>query len=129
MQVDGRSVEFKIKPASYPLIKIYLKEKQEDALETEVTFPKEFWIDLANTCKEATTNMGVFNSQKIAAGLNLMSRTILGEIAAEELRIRNKEAYEAFVDFIVETNNRSDLDKVHKGQLIHDRACQLQLQP
>jgi hypothetical protein len=129
MQADSQSVKFKIEPASYPSIKIYYEERQGNAMETEVSFPREFWIGLANTCKDVTGNMDVFSSKKIAAGLQFMSRAIMGEITAEEKRARNKEAYETFIDFVVEVNDRADLDKVRKGQLIHEEASRLQLQP
>jgi len=129
MQSDGRSVKIKIKPASYPSIRVYYQVPQENVLNAEVTFPREFWINLANTCRQVTGNMGAFSSQTIAAGLNSMSKAIMGEIAAEEKRTRNKEAYEAFVDFVIEVNSRTDLDKARKGQLIHNEAWQLRLQP
>ena len=129
MQLDDRAVKFKIKPASYPSIKICYKEPQKDYLEAEVAFPKEFWIDLANGCKQVTDNMGTFSSQNLAAAIDLMSNAIMGEISAEEKRIRNKEAYESFVDFVMEINSRADLDKARKGQLIHNEAWQLRLQP
>jgi hypothetical protein len=128
MEGDSRSVKFKIKPKSYPLIKVHFKnqhEYEDDMLESEVAFPQEFWLDLANNCKEVAAGMGTFGSQKIVSGLNLMAQTIMAEIQAEQKRLHNKDAYESLVDFVFEINNRSDLDKVRKGQMIHDRACQL----
>ena len=129
MQLEGRSVRFKIKPTSYPSIKICYKEPEKDFLEAEVTFPKEFWISLANACRQVTGNMGAFSSQNVSTALSLMSKAIMGEISAEEKRMKNKEAYESLVDFVNEVSSRTDLDKVRKGQLIHNEAWRLRLQP
>lgn len=132
MAAGNRSVKFKIKPKSYPLVKFYYEvqnEKENDLLETDVTFPREFWVNLASNCKEVANSMGSFSSQKIVSGLNLMSQKILAEIEAESKRLQYKEAYESLVDFVSEVSNRTDLDKVRIGQLIHDRACKLRLQP
>jgi hypothetical protein len=86
-------------------------------------------MNMANSCKEVAGSMGAFTSQNIVSGLNLMHQTILLEIAAEDRRLKYQEAYESLVDFVFEINNRTDLDKVRKGQMIHDRACELKLQP
>lgn len=128
MEVGNRSVKLKLEPASYPLIKVHLKAQGENNMfETEVRFPREFWLNMANSCKEVAGSMGAFTSQNIVAGLNLMHQTILLEIAAEDRRLQYQEAYESLVDFVFEINNRTDLDKVRKGQMIHDRACELNL--
>ncbi|UCE84270.1 MAG: hypothetical protein JSV47_07115 [Deltaproteobacteria bacterium] len=132
MEVNSRLVKFKIKPASYPLMKLYFNEQlenQDNALEAETEFPKEFWINLANTCREVARGMSTFSSQKIVMGLNLMSQGIMAEVEAEDKRLRNKEVYESFLDFVIEVNGRTDLDKVRKGQMIHDTARKLQLHP
>ena len=58
----NRSVRFKVKPASYPLIKILLNsqgENEDDQLETEVAFPREFWLTLADNCKGVAHSMGL----------------------------------------------------------------------
>jgi hypothetical protein len=125
MEVNSRLVKFKIKPASYPLMKLYFNEQRENednALEAETEFPKEFWINLANTCREVARGMSTFSSQKIVMGL-------MAEVEAEDKRLRNKEVYESFLDFVIEVNSRTDLDKVRKGQMIHDKANKLRLQP
>ena len=128
MEVGNRSVKLKLEPASYPLIKVNLNAQGENNMfETEVRFPREFWMNMANSCKEVAGSMGAFTSQNIVSGLNLMHQTILLEIAAEDRRLQYQEAYESLVDFVFEINNRTDLDKVRKGQMIHDRACELKL--
>jgi hypothetical protein len=128
MEVGNRSVKLKLEPASYPLIKVNLNAQGENNMfETEVRFPREFWMNMANSCKEVAGSMGAFTSQNIVSGLNLMHQTILLEIAAEDRRLKYQEAYESLVDFVFEINNRTDLYKVRKGQMIHDRACELKL--
>ena len=128
MGVGNRSVKLKLEPASYPLIKVNLNAQGENNMfETGVRFPREFWMNMANSCKEVAGSMGAFTSQNIVSGLNLMHQTILLEIAAEDRRLKYQEAYESLVDFVFEINNRTDLDKVRKGQMIHDLACELKL--
>ncbi len=129
MEGESSAVKFKIKPKAYPLITLCLnKQHEDDMLETEVAFPQEFWIDLAKNCKEVAASMGAFRSQKIVSGLNAMSEKITAEIDAENKRSRYRDAYEFLADFVFEIHNRADLDKVRKGQMIHDKACQLKLQ-
>lgn len=132
MTAGNRSVKFKIKPRSYPLVEFYYQvqnEHENDLFETEVTFPQEFWLNLASICKEVASSMGTFSSQKIAAGLKLMSQTIMAEIEAESRRLKYKGIYESLADFVFELSGRTDLDKVRIGQLIHEKANKLKLQP
>ena len=129
MEVGNRSVKLKLEPASYPVIKIHLNAQGENnTFETEVRFPREFWLNMANSCKKVAGSLGAFTSQNIVSGLNLMHQSILVEIAAEDRRLKHQEVYESLADFVFEINNRTDLDKVRKGQMIHDRACELKLQ-
>jgi hypothetical protein len=104
-------------------------EHEDDLLETEVTFPKEFWLSLADTLKKGAKGMGAFGSQGVISGLNRMSQRIMAEIKAEDRRLKFKEAYESFADFIVEVSLRPNLDKVRKAQIIYDRASELKLEP
>jgi hypothetical protein len=130
MEVENRSVKLKLEPASYPVIKIHLNTQDDDnTFETEVRFPREFWLNMAKSCKEVAGSMGAFTSQSIVSGLNMVHQSILLEIAAEDKRLKYQEAYESLVDFVFGLNQRTDLDKVRKGQMIHDRACELKLQP
>jgi hypothetical protein len=57
-----------------------------------------------------------------------MADQIMTEIDAEDRRSQYKESYESFFNFVVEINKRTDLNRVRKAQLIHDKACQIQLQ-
>jgi len=130
MAAGNRSVKFTVKPKSYPMVKFSYNvqhENENDLFETEVTFPQQFWLNLASICKEVASSMGVFSSQKIMAGLNLMSQTIMGEIEAESRRLKYKGEYESLADFVFEISKRTDLDKVRIGQLIHEKANKLRL--
>ena len=132
MAGGSRSVKFTVKPKSYPMVKFHYRgqnENDNDLFETEVTFPQDFWLNLAGMCREVASSMGVFSSQKIMAGLNLMSQTILAEIEAESRRLRYKGEYESLADFVFEMSNRTDIDKVRIGQLIHEKANKLKLHP
>ena len=131
MELDSSSMKLKIKPISYPVMEISLKngsEHEDDFLETEVTFPMEFWLSLALTLKGGAKGMGAFGSQGVISALNLMSQRILAEMEAENQRLKFKETYESFANFVVQINSRTDLDDVRKGQIIHDMACKLKLE-
>ena len=132
MELDSSSMKLKIKSTSYPVMEISLKnrsEHEDDLLEIEVTLPKEFWLSLADTLKKGAKGMGAFGSQGVISGLNRMSQRIMAEIKAEDRRLKFKEAYESFADFIVEVSLRPNLDKVRKAQIIYDRASELKLEP
>ena len=132
MELDRSSMKLQIKPISYPVMEISLKngsEHEDDLLETEVTFPKEFWLSLADSFKEGAKGLGAFGSQKVISGLNRMSQRILAEIEAENRRVQFKEAYESFTNFVAQISSRTDLDDVRKGQIIHDMAFKLKLEP
>ena len=128
---NSQSVRIEIKPSSYPMIKLHGKQQREyenDALETDVSFPKELWMNLARACDEVAHGMDAFSSPKVFWALSLMADKIITKIDAEDRRSQYKESYESFLDFVVEINKRTDLDRVRKAQLIHDKACQIQLQ-
>ena len=131
MELDSSSMKLKIKPISYPVMQISLKngsEHEDDFLETEVTFPMEFWLSLALTLKGGAKGMGAFGSQGVISALNLMSQRIMAEMEAENQRLKFKETYESFANFVVQINSRTDLDDVRKGQIIHDMAHKLKLE-
>ena len=131
MELDSSSMKLKIKPISYPVMEISLKngsEHEDDFLETEVTFPMEFWLSLALTLKGGAKGMGAFGSQGVISGLKRMSQRIMAEIEAENRRLKFKETYESFTNFVVQINSRTDLDDVRKGQIIHDMAWKLKLE-
>jgi len=131
MELDSSSMKLKIKLTSYPVMEISLKnrsEHEDDFLETEVTFPMEFWLSLALTLKGGAKGLGAFGSHGVISGLNSMSQGIMAEIKAEDRRLKFKEAYESFADFVVQINSRTDLDDVRKAQIIHDMAWKLKLE-
>ena len=130
MQEENRSVELKIEAGAYPKVKLNwqpLDGDQDEVMETEVSFPKELWIDFAHACRQIADDMNAFRSGKLRAGLNVVSQRIMAEIEAEDKRLRNREAYESFAELVAQIVGREDLDKVRKGQLVHDTACRLQL--
>ena len=131
MKLDSSNIKLEIKPTSYPVMEISLKngsEHEDDLLETEVTLPREFWQSLADTLREGARGMGAFGSQRIISGFNHMAQRIVEEIEAENRRVQFKEAYESFTNFVAEISSRKDLDDVRKGQIIHDMACKLRLE-
>ena len=124
-------IRIEIRPSLYPMIKLHGKQQREyedDALETDVSFPKELWMNLAKACDEVTYGVDESGSPKVKKALGWMADKIITEIDAEGRRSEYKESYESFFDFVVEINKRTDLDRVRKAQLIHDKACQIQLQ-
>ena len=131
LKEHSQSIKVKIKPSAYPMIKLHWKQQSEfkhDGLETDVLFPRELWENIAKACDKIAHAMGAFNSPKVRKALTLMADRIMAEIDAEDRRLRHKESYESFLDFVEEISNRADLDRVRKGQLIHQKACQIQLQ-
>ena len=128
MEADRRFIMLEINPERYPEMELSLNEitEHEDKLfETKAKFPKEFWLNLADTLK----HVGHFGEDEpTKEGLNFISKRIMAEIEAENRRVKFKEAYESFADFIVEINQRTDLDNVRKAQIIHDMACQMKLE-
>ena len=130
MEVDSRFIMLDIKSELYPEMEISFNEisEHEDKLfEAKVTFPKGFWLNLAETLNQVATDMG--GDDPVRSGFNLMSQRIMAEIKAEDRRLKFKEDYESFADFIVEVSLRPNLDKVRKAQIIHDRASELKLEP
>ncbi len=131
MELDSSSMKLKVKPTSYPVMEISLKnrsEHEDDLLETEVTFSREFWLSLADTLREGAKSIDAFGSQRVISGLNHMAQRISEEIEAENRRLQFKEAYGSFTNFVVQISSRKDLDDVRKGQIIHDMARKLKLE-
>ncbi len=132
MELDSRSMKLKIKPILYPVMEISLKngsEHEDDLLKTEVALPRESWLGLADSLKEGARGLGAFGSQRIISGLNHISQRILAEVDAENRREQFMETYESFANFVVQISSRTDLDDVRKGQIIHDMALKLKLEP
>jgi CheY-like chemotaxis protein len=126
---EKKSVELMINPGLYPAVKIVLNEPVSEHEVFEATAPlhKEIWLHVAKECKERAAGLDVFASQRLVSALNSLADMILDQVSAEEKRERNREAYESFADFVAEINSRTDLDKIRKAQLIHDKASELQL--
>lgn len=130
-ELNIQSAKVEIKPSSYPMMKLCWKQQHEyenDEFETDVSLPREFWMHVARACDEIAHGMGAFSSPKVREALNLMADRIIAQMDAEDRRLRNKESYESFFDFVVAISNRADLDRVRKAQLIHERAEQIQIQ-
>jgi hypothetical protein len=47
--------------------------------------------------------------------------------SSASLTAERREACEQFADFVAAVSRRGDLDKTRKGQMIHDKACELTL--
>jgi hypothetical protein len=129
MEADRSLMMLDINPERYPEMEISFNEisEHEDKLfETKVTFPKEFWLNLVETLNQVSNDMG--GDDPVRSGFNLISQRIMAEIKAEDRRLKFREAYESFADFVIATSKRADLDNVRKGQIIHDMASQLKLE-
>ncbi len=129
MEVDRRFMMLDINPERYPEMEISfneISEHEDKVFETKVTFPKEFWLNLVETLNQVSNDMG--GDDPVRSGFNLISQRIMAEIKAEDRRLKFKQAYESFADFVIETSKRADLDNVRKGQIIHDMASQLKLE-
>ena len=124
-----RSIELMVNPDLYPAVKLVLKEHPSagDVFEATAPLHKEVWLQVAKDCRDRATEMDVFASQTLISALNLLADSIVSEVLAEEKRERNREAYESFADFVAEIIGRTDLDKVRKAQMIHDKASELKL--
>ena len=129
MEADRRFMMLDINPGRYPEMELSINiivEDEDKLFETKVTFPREFWLNLADTLNEVAYKM--YEDDPVKSGFKLLSQRILAEIEAANRRVKFKKAYESFADFIIEINNRTDLDNVRKAQMIHDRACQMKLE-
>jgi CheY-like chemotaxis protein len=126
---EKKSVELMINPGLYPAVKIVLNEpiSEHEAFEATAPLHKEVWLHVARECKERAAAMDVLASQKLVSSLNSLADSIFDQVNAEDKRERNREAYEFFADFVAEINGRTDLDKIRKAQLIHDKASELHL--
>ena len=128
MEIDNRFMMLNITPGSYPVMEVCfndINEHEDNLWETEATFPREFWLNLADTLKQVAKDMG--GDDPARSGFNLMSQGIMAEIEAEDRRLQFRETYESFADFVVEITKRTYLDKVRKGQIVHDMASELKL--
>jgi hypothetical protein len=63
--------------------------------------------------------------EKLTTALNLVSQINSFEIALQKLSIEDRQIYSSFFHTAKEILARADLDKIRKGQIIHDLAAQL----
>jgi hypothetical protein len=63
--------------------------------------------------------------EKLTTALNLVSQINSFEIALQKLSIEGRQLYSSFFHTAKEILARADLDKIRKGQIIHDLAAQL----
>ncbi|HYA02489.1 MAG TPA: hypothetical protein VEI04_05190 [Syntrophobacteria bacterium] len=130
MTRGGRSIGFIIHPASYPVARLIWTQRiqdEDDQYGRRILLDRDFWVDFANMCKKATSRIDGIDSQTLTIALSVISSMIMDEIAAEDKRIRNREIYDSFLDFVVAIMKRTDLDKARKAQIIHDKASLMQL--
>jgi hypothetical protein len=131
MQKEKNGVRIVVDPESYPAIKIVWMDRQgqEEAIHEETApLNKDFWSHLERECRDRSSEIDVSSGNNLAGNLTLFADLIRNEIDAEERRERNRSVYEYFADFVSTIVDRTDLDKIRKAQIIHDKAEELQLQ-
>lgn len=130
MTRGSRSIGLIVHPASYPAARLVWTEKiqnEEDKYGRKISLDRDFWVDFATICEKAATRIDASKSQTLTIALSVISSVITDEIAAEDKRVRNRDIYDSFLDFVVATMKRTDFDKARKGQIIHDTACLIKL--
>ena len=63
--------------------------------------------------------------EKLLTALDLVSQIITFEIALQKLSLVDRQIYRSLCHTAKEILARTDLDKIRKGQIIHDLAAQL----
>ena len=63
--------------------------------------------------------------EKLLIALNIVSQVNTFEIALQKLSLEDRQIYRSFFHTAKEILARTDLDKIRKGQIIHDLAAQL----
>ncbi len=132
LREDKPAVKIKLDPTSYPLVQLIWEEPGEhepSGFEEQVLFPEEWWMSLATTAEVIVDEMdtAINENQKLAEILTLISDRIKAEIEAEKKRVRYKDSYESFADYISKISQREDIDNARKAQMIHDAALKLAL--
>ena len=64
---------------------------------------------------------------KLLTALDLISHIITVEITLQNLNLLDRQSYGSFFETVNKILARTDLDKLRKGQIIHDLATQLEL--
>jgi hypothetical protein len=123
------SVQLVIDPYVYPVARLVWAEAtaQDEIFQAAIPLRREVWLNVANYCKRQAEHFEALGQDKLANTWNRVADFILGEIAADEKRHRNRELYGSFADFVATINARTDIDKARKAQMIHDKACQLKV--
>jgi hypothetical protein len=128
MEHEKRFVDLLVAPDVYPTVKLLARKEggsDEEMSVNTISFHREMWRTLAKYCKQRLAQADISPSQELARSLNALADSIMSEVNADEKRERNRDAYQAFADFVAKTNARTDLDMVRKAQIIHDRASEL----
>jgi len=113
----------------YPVARLVWAEatSQDGVFEATIPLRREAWLNVANYCKKRAEQLEVLGPDESANTWNSVAEFILGEIAAVEKRQKNREVYGSLADFVTAVSARTDIDKIRKAQMIHDKACQLKL--
>jgi hypothetical protein len=132
LEDDRRTAKIKLNPASYPFVQLIWEgggQQDFSRFEEQALFPMEWWSSLAYTAEVIVDEMDTTTeeNQKLAEILTSISDRIKTEIALEEKRLRYKDSYESFADYVGKISQREDLDNLRKAQMIHDMALQLKL--
>lgn len=122
-------MELVVRPDLYPMVKLVWRQatSQDRSFEATAPLPKEAWLNLARGCRERAAQIDAFASQELRSVWILLADSIKHEIHREERRERNRETYDSFGDFVAEISSRTDLDRMRKAQMIHDKAAELEL--
>jgi len=123
------SIQLLVNPRLHPVAKLVWAEApaQDGVFEATVPLRKEVWLDVAKYCKQHAEQLEVPGPYELANTWNRVADLIMSQIIADEKRQRNREIYGSFADFVAAVSARTDLDKAHKAQIIHEKACQLTL--
>ena len=130
MEQEKRFVDLLVTPNVYPTVKLLVRKEpgSDDEMSVHtISFHREMWRTLAKYCKQRVAHADISLSQELVISLNAIADAIMSEVNADEKRERNKDAYQSFADFVAKINARTDLDKLRKAQIIHDRASELKL--
>ena len=130
MEQEKRFVDLLVIPNAYPTVKLLVRKEpaSDDEMSVNtISFHREMWRTLAKYCKQRVAHADISLSQELVISLNAIADAIMSEVNADEKRERNKDAYQSFADFVAKINARTDLDKLRKAQIIHDRASELKL--
>ena len=124
------SIELVLRPDFYPVVKLVWREGPSygEVVEATAALHQGVWLHLVTACKERAVQIDVFASEETTSVWGLVAESMMRAIRGEEKRRRNREAYQAFGDFVAAITRRTDLDKIRKAQMIHDKACGLRLQ-